>query len=199
MRLRDNQGAFGRSTRLSPIKWRISRCTAVLSHASSLRPRTSRAPVGDVTQMIGPLSHFGPRVTLVTGPPESRSSSCPMWYSRIAFICCLNGSGFLGTSGRDPTSCSLILTMSSLLRRGRPVFYRSHQPKTSVSHPPAVDQSPRSRTRGPGIPCWRRPLAATARPAGRLRQHHTFRGRALHNEFINRSAKCADHPQSLGV
>ena len=106
-----------------------STATTAARAVNSLARRSRRACAARIAASLAWVSS---RRCFLVSRSATGEAYGPMWYSRIAFICCLNGSGFLGTSGRDPTSCSLISTMSSLLRRGRPVC---------VSHPLTVNQS----------------------------------------------------------
>jgi hypothetical protein len=60
--------------------------------------------VGEVTRTTGGTNHFGPNSIRVTGPPASRSNSCPVWKTRTAFTNYRYGSGFFGASGSALTS-----------------------------------------------------------------------------------------------
>ena len=115
-RRRRSQGSWVRSNRFGPSNWRNSRCMRVLSACSPLRPRMSRAPCGEVATTIGGISHLGPSLSRVTGPPASRNVSSPVWKALIALTCWRYGNGFTGTKGSSFTATSSIVSTMAFLQ-----------------------------------------------------------------------------------
>ncbi|HYO04427.1 MAG TPA: hypothetical protein VET27_22165 [Mycobacterium sp.] len=60
------------------------------------------------------MSHLGPKLNRVTGPPASRNLSMPVCKDLTARTLCQYGSGFFGASGSTATpDLSTISTMST--------------------------------------------------------------------------------------
>jgi hypothetical protein len=75
----------------------------------------SRALSGEVATTIGGMSHFGPSLSRVTGPPASRNASSPVWKALIALTCCRYGNGFNGARGNSlRATSSTVSTMAFL-------------------------------------------------------------------------------------
>ena len=81
------------------------------SEDASLRPKTSRIALGDITATIGGIRFVGPNWIRVMGPPASRITSCPVSSLRTNFTNCQIGSGFFGTNGRALTSTFVVMSV----------------------------------------------------------------------------------------
>jgi hypothetical protein len=80
-----------------------------------LRPRMSRAPCGEVATTTDGISHLGPSLSRVTGPPASRNVSSPVWKALIAITCWRYGNGFTGARGSSfRVTFSIVSTMAFL-------------------------------------------------------------------------------------
>jgi len=110
-RLRGAHSLLGREKRLSPARFRTSSWIWHRSVSSSVRPNTSRTPLGEVTSTRAGATNFGSGTKRVTGPPASLSSASPVCKTRAADSTCRMGSGFFGASGSAPMSSLSIVAL----------------------------------------------------------------------------------------